>query len=106
MVQHDQLRLEPVAPRAEVRAGPLEDFHAPSPATPMPTTAAATARPSPLPNRAAPDGSLHAVPERGLLMGNRGGRLHRADGTLGAARWRSRAWICLPDSTSAAATAR
>lgn len=27
-------------------------------------------------------------------MGNRGGRLHRPDGTLGAARWRSRAWIC------------
>ena len=27
-------------------------------------------------------------------MGNRGGRLHRADGTLGRARWRSRAWIC------------
>jgi hypothetical protein len=26
-------------------------------------------------------------------MGNRGGRLHRADGTLGQARWRSRAWI-------------
>ena len=36
-------------------------------------------RPSPLQNRVAPDGSLHAVPERGLLMGNRGGRLHRAD---------------------------
>ena len=31
-------------------------------------------------------------------MGNRGGRLHRADGTLGAARWRSRAWIaCLTE---------
>ena len=41
-----------------------------------------------------PDGSLHAVPERGALMGNRGGRLHRPDGTLGRARWRSRAWIC------------
>jgi hypothetical protein len=51
-------------------------------------------RPSPLQNRVAPDGSLHAVPERGLLMGNRGGRLHRDDGTLGRARWRSRAWIC------------
>ncbi|MFT3975373.1 MAG: hypothetical protein QM699_18635 [Amaricoccus sp.] len=50
-------------------------------------------RPSPLQNRAAPDGSLHAVDARGLLMGNRGGRLHWADGTLGAARWRSRAWI-------------
>jgi hypothetical protein len=31
-----------------------------------------------------------------MLMGNRGGRLHRADGTLGRARWRSLAWIaCL-----------
>jgi len=47
-------------------------------------------------NRVAPDGTLHAVPERGMLMGNRGGRLHRPDGTLGRARWRSRAWIaCL-----------
>ncbi len=51
-------------------------------------------RPTPLQNRAAPDGSLHAVAARGTLMGNRGGRLHREDGTLGAARWRSRAWIC------------
>ena len=50
-------------------------------------------RPSPLENRCAPDGSLHAVAARGTLMGNRGGRLHRADGTLGGARWRSRAWI-------------
>lgn len=51
-------------------------------------------RPSPLQNRSAPDGSLHAVAARGTMMGNRGGRLHRDDGTLGAARWRSRAWIC------------
>jgi hypothetical protein len=50
-------------------------------------------RPSPLPNRCAPDGSLHALAARGLLMGNRGGRLHRDDGTLGVARWRGRAWI-------------
>lgn len=47
----------------------------------------------PLPNRCAPDGSLHATPARGTLMGNRGGRLHRPDRTLGPARWRSRAWI-------------
>jgi hypothetical protein len=45
-------------------------------------------------NRSAPDGSLHAVAARGTMMGNRGGRLHRDDGSLGAARWRSRAWIC------------
>ena len=51
-------------------------------------------RPSPLQNRCAPDGSLHAVAARGLFMGNRGGRLHRPDGTLGRARWRSHAWIC------------
>lgn len=51
-------------------------------------------RPSPLQNRVAPDGTLHAVPARGTLMGNRGGRLHRPDATLGPARWRSRAWIC------------
>ncbi|MFO1105585.1 MAG: hypothetical protein U1E34_05760 [Amaricoccus sp.] len=51
-------------------------------------------RPSPLQNRCAPDGSLQAVPVRGLFLGNRGGRLHRDDGTLGPARWRSRAWIC------------
>lgn len=51
-------------------------------------------RPSPLQNRAAPDGSLHAVTARGTVMGNRGGRLHRDDGTLGTARWRTRAWIC------------
>src|SRR5690606_16396719 len=55
-------------------------------------------RPSPLQNRVAPDGSLNAVAARGTLMGNRGGRLHRADGTLGRARWRSRAWIaCLTE---------
>lgn len=51
-------------------------------------------RPTPLPNRCRPDGTLAAMPARGTLMGNRGGRLHRADGTLGRARWRSKAWIC------------
>jgi hypothetical protein len=55
-------------------------------------------RPSPLQNRSAPDGALHAVPERGLLMGNRGGRLHGPDRRLGRARWRGRAWIaCLTE---------
>ncbi len=51
-------------------------------------------RPSPLRNRCAPDGSIKAVAARGTFMGNRGGRLHRSDRTLGAARWKSRAWIC------------
>ena len=51
-------------------------------------------RPSPLQNRCAPDGSLHAVCARGTFMGNRGGRLHGSDRRLGRARWKSRAWIC------------
>jgi hypothetical protein len=51
-------------------------------------------RPSPLQNRVAPDGALHAVAERGMLMGNRGGRLHGPDSRLGRRRWASRAWIC------------
>ena len=47
----------------------------------------------PLQNRVTPAGEIVAVPERGLLMGNRG-CLHRPDRTLGAARWRSKLWIC------------
>jgi hypothetical protein len=48
----------------------------------------------PLQNRVAPDGSLHAVPERGTMLGNRGGKFHRDDQTLGKRRWASRHWIC------------
>jgi hypothetical protein len=48
----------------------------------------------PLQNRVHPDGSLHAVPVRGLLMGNRGGRLHDRAQRLGRRRWVSKAWIC------------
>jgi hypothetical protein len=40
-----------------------------------------------------PTGEIAAVPARGLLMGNRG-CLHDADRKLGAARWRSKLWIC------------
>jgi hypothetical protein len=47
----------------------------------------------PLQNRVDPLGELHAVAERGLLMGNRGGRLHRDDRTLTGRRWTSRRWI-------------
>ena len=47
-----------------------------------------------LQNRVDPWGALHAVPERGTLMGNRGGRFHRDDKTLGKRRWASRHWIC------------
>jgi hypothetical protein len=48
----------------------------------------------PLQNRVDPFGELFADPARGLLMGNRGGRLHRGDRTLADRRWASRQWIC------------
>jgi hypothetical protein len=49
----------------------------------------------PLQNRVAPDGELIATQDRGLLMGNRGGRFHDpADQSIGRRRWKSRAWIC------------
>lgn len=44
-------------------------------------------------NRVLPTGEIVALPVRGLFMGNRG-ILHDAEGRLGAARWRHRAWIC------------
>ena len=48
----------------------------------------------PLPNRVDPFGALLADPARGLFFGNRGGRFHRDDRTLGGRRWVSRQWIC------------
>ncbi len=48
----------------------------------------------PLQNRVDPFGELIATPARGLLFGNRGGRFHRDDRTLGKRRWASRQWIC------------
>jgi hypothetical protein len=48
----------------------------------------------PLPNRVDPFGNLFADPARGLFFGNRGGRFHRDDRTLGTRRWVSRSWIC------------
>jgi len=48
---------------------------------------------TPLQNRVMPTGEIVSDPGRGLLMGNRG-CLHGADRRLGAARWRSRHWIC------------
>ena len=48
----------------------------------------------PLPNRVDPFGELFATPARGTLFGNRGGRFHRDDRTLGLRRSASRAWIC------------
>jgi hypothetical protein len=48
----------------------------------------------PLQNRVTPFGEFIATPERGLLMGNRGGRLHDDARMLGARRWASKQWIC------------
>ena len=48
----------------------------------------------PLQSRVTPSGELIVTPVRGLLMGNRGGRFHRDDRTLGTRRWASRQWIC------------
>jgi hypothetical protein len=47
----------------------------------------------PLQNRVDPFGELFATSARGALMGNRGGKLHRPDQTLGSRRWASRQWI-------------
>ena len=44
-------------------------------------------------NRADPFGLLHAVPERGSFMGNRGGCFHREDRTLKDRQWASQRWI-------------
>lgn len=47
----------------------------------------------PLQNRVDPFGEIHATEARGGLMGNRGGRFHRPDRTLGERRWASKSWI-------------
>jgi hypothetical protein len=51
-------------------------------------------RATPLQNRVRPDGDIVATPERGLMLGNRGGCFHRADRTLGRTHWANRQWIC------------
>jgi len=48
----------------------------------------------PLQNRVTPFGELVAMSARGMMFGNRGGRFHRDDRTLGKRRWASRQWIC------------
>ena len=48
----------------------------------------------PLQNRVSPFGELLAVPARGTLFGNRGGRFHTDAQTLRTRRWVSRRWIC------------
>jgi hypothetical protein len=44
-------------------------------------------------NRVDPFGILHAVTDRGLFFGNRGGSFMRADGSLKPRHWASRQWI-------------
>lgn len=48
----------------------------------------------PLQNRVNPFGELVACEARGTMMGNRGGKFHRDDQTLGRRRWASAHWIC------------
>lgn len=48
----------------------------------------------PLASRVSPFGELFASSARGTLMGNRGGRLHGDERTLGTRRWASKQWIC------------
>jgi hypothetical protein len=54
----------------------------------------ATERSMPLQNRVNPFGEIVATAARGTMMGNRGGRFHRDDRTLGGRRWTSQHWIC------------
>src|SRR3984957_14593231 len=49
--------------------------------------------PRPLQNRVDPFGELHAGVERGGMIGNRGGRLHRDDQTLSGSRWKNKHWL-------------
>jgi hypothetical protein len=48
----------------------------------------------PLQNRVDPFGELFAASARGLLTGNRGGRIHTDEKTLTRRRWISPQWIC------------
>ncbi len=48
----------------------------------------------PLQNRVDPFGAILAAPERGTMMGNRGGRIHDGAKRLTRRRWTSRRWIC------------
>ena len=47
----------------------------------------------PLQNRVSPFNVLEAVPEYGLLMGNRG-ILHDADQRVGTSGWKHKRWVC------------
>ena len=48
----------------------------------------------PLQNRVAPNGEIFATSAKGMMMGNRGGKFHGDDKTLGKRRWASTHWIC------------
>lgn len=47
----------------------------------------------PLENRVDPFGLIHAVPDRGTMMGNRGGCFHTVEQTLKPTQWKTRQWI-------------
>ncbi|MEL6861234.1 MAG: hypothetical protein AAGL11_05290 [Pseudomonadota bacterium] len=47
----------------------------------------------PLQNRVDPFGLIHAVRDRGTLMGNRGGCFHSEEKTLKPTHWKTRQWI-------------
>ena len=62
---------------------------------PLPEALPCRSRPL-LQNRVDPLGALVATAARGMLMGNRGGRFHLPDQSLGRRRWARRQWIsCL-----------
>lgn len=46
-----------------------------------------------LQNRVDPFGLIHAVADRGTMMGNRGGCFHTKDRTLKPTHWKTRQWI-------------
>lgn len=50
----------------------------------------------PLQNRVIPAGEILAIPQRGTMMGNRGGRLHDVNSKRlhPSRRWASKQWIC------------
>ena len=48
----------------------------------------------PLQNRVTPFAEIVAIPERGTMLGNRGGRLHDDRQRIGGRRWASWRWIC------------
>jgi hypothetical protein len=58
-----------------------------------PSATAISHAPRPLQNRVDPFGELRAVTERGWMMGNRGGRLHRDDQTLSGSGWKTKHWL-------------